>query len=286
MLKLLLSTILTNHHSIACIWNTYLGKLQFCPGAAKNCINRPRVAFQSFIMSSSPQFIKPARLECRQCMFTSLSFIETYCSNLLPSLSGQCEITRQSKQCSHTGEWLGCVSCGSGGCCAELRYKQTATLPAPHWWYTLPHSWPKLQNGSNRTGEYRNCFWWILLYEKHLFPCAQLITIFLSCYIATTLHVPSKQGRDATIHVWEGATVRILSLLKGGHSRGVAAVAFSGDGQRLASLGLDDHHTLVVWNWRKGYKIATARLASMILQLPWKRHKVWDWFAFPIINFI
>lgn len=41
--------------------------------------------------------------------------------------------------------------------------------------------------------------------------------------------------------------------------RGVSAVDFSSDGERLASLGLDDYHTLVVWNWRKGYKLASAR---------------------------
>ncbi|KAK3878967.1 hypothetical protein Pcinc_016411 [Petrolisthes cinctipes] len=87
-----------------------------------------------------------------------------------------------------------------------------------------------------------------------------------------------QQGRDATIHVWEGESVRILSLLKGGHSRGVAAVAFSGDGQRLASLGLDDHHTLVVWNWRKGYKIATARSHGNrvfgVVMSPWSAAQV------------
>lgn len=66
-------------------------------------------------------------------------------------------------------------------------------------------------------------------------------------------------GREATVHVWDAIDHRILSLLQGGHTRGVSAVDFSSDGERLASLGLDDYHTLVVWNWRKGYKLANAR---------------------------
>ena len=32
-----------------------------------------------------------------------------------------------------------------------------------------------------------------------------------------------------------------------------------GDGKRLASIGLDDDHSIVVWNWKKGEKLATAR---------------------------
>ncbi|XP_066956728.1 echinoderm microtubule-associated protein-like 6 isoform X2 [Macrobrachium rosenbergii] len=66
-------------------------------------------------------------------------------------------------------------------------------------------------------------------------------------------------GRDAVVHVWDGLNQKIMSLLKNGHSKGVSSVAFSADGERVASLGLDDHHTLIVWNWKKGYKLASAR---------------------------
>lgn len=69
-------------------------------------------------------------------------------------------------------------------------------------------------------------------------------------------------GNEATVHVWDAVDHRILSLLQGGHKRGVSAVDFSSDGERLASLGLDDYHTLVVWNWRKGYKLANARFVD------------------------
>lgn len=32
-----------------------------------------------------------------------------------------------------------------------------------------------------------------------------------------------------------------------------------GDGKKLASVGLDDNHCIVVWDWRKGDKLATTR---------------------------
>lgn len=35
--------------------------------------------------------------------------------------------------------------------------------------------------------------------------------------------------------------------------------ASSGDGKKLASVGLDDDHVIVVWDWRKGEKMATTR---------------------------
>lgn len=31
------------------------------------------------------------------------------------------------------------------------------------------------------------------------------------------------------------------------------------DGKKLASVGLDDEHSIVVWDWRKGEKLATTR---------------------------
>ena len=73
--------------------------------------------------------------------------------------------------------------------------------------------------------------------------------------------------------------LKTISILKGEHYRGVCSVSFSskfsilalndneislklylkGDGKKLASIGLDDNHTLVVWDWKKGEKMATTR---------------------------
>ncbi|XP_055878559.1 echinoderm microtubule-associated protein-like 6 isoform X2 [Biomphalaria glabrata] len=66
-------------------------------------------------------------------------------------------------------------------------------------------------------------------------------------------------GRDPVIHIWDTETLKTGSILKGQHQRGICALDFSVDGKKLASVGLDDNHTIVVWDWKKGEKLATAR---------------------------
>uniref|UniRef100_A0A3B5AX58 Echinoderm microtubule-associated protein-like 6 n=1 Tax=Stegastes partitus TaxID=144197 RepID=A0A3B5AX58_9TELE len=66
-------------------------------------------------------------------------------------------------------------------------------------------------------------------------------------------------GRDPAIHVWDIQTLKCLSLLKGFHQRGVCALDFSADGKSLVSVGIDDGHSIVVWDWKRGEKLATAR---------------------------
>ena len=31
------------------------------------------------------------------------------------------------------------------------------------------------------------------------------------------------------------------------------------DGKKLATVGLDDNHCIVVWDWKRGEKLATTR---------------------------
>lgn len=66
-------------------------------------------------------------------------------------------------------------------------------------------------------------------------------------------------GRVPEIHVWDTASKKTLSILKNGHERGVCAVDFSRDGRRIASVGVDNEHCIVVWDWSKGTLLATAR---------------------------
>ncbi|XP_072121311.1 echinoderm microtubule-associated protein-like 6 isoform X4 [Mobula birostris] len=73
-------------------------------------------------------------------------------------------------------------------------------------------------------------------------------------YVAT-----GQVGRDPSIHVWDTQTLKCLSLLKGQHQRGVCALDFSSDGKSLVSIGLDDNHTIVVWDWKRGERLATSR---------------------------
>uniref|UniRef100_A0A3Q4GGM9 EMAP like 5 n=1 Tax=Neolamprologus brichardi TaxID=32507 RepID=A0A3Q4GGM9_NEOBR len=66
-------------------------------------------------------------------------------------------------------------------------------------------------------------------------------------------------GRDSSIHIWDTEMLKPMSVLKGFHQLGVCALDFSADGKRLASVGLDDNHTIVLWDWRKGEKLSAMR---------------------------
>ncbi|CAB4035433.1 echinoderm microtubule-associated -like 6 [Paramuricea clavata] len=50
-----------------------------------------------------------------------------------------------------------------------------------------------------------------------------------------------------------------VSVLKGFHTRGIICVDFSGDGKKLADIGLDDDHCICIWDWKKAEKLATTR---------------------------
>ncbi|XP_065115366.1 echinoderm microtubule-associated protein-like 6 isoform X2 [Paramisgurnus dabryanus] len=76
----------------------------------------------------------------------------------------------------------------------------------------------------------------------------------LKDYVAT-----GQVGRDPAIHVWDIQTLRCLSLLKGQHQRGVCALEFTGDGKSLVSVGIDEDHSIVIWDWKKGEKLAKSR---------------------------
>lgn len=66
-------------------------------------------------------------------------------------------------------------------------------------------------------------------------------------------------GKKPTIHVWHMDTLETKSILQGFHSRGVCAIDFHPDGKHLASVGLDNDHSICLWDWRKGTQLATTR---------------------------
>ncbi|CAM9091761.1 unnamed protein product [Phaeothamnion confervicola] len=71
-----------------------------------------------------------------------------------------------------------------------------------------------------------------------------------------------EQGRTAAVRVWDSGSGALLAALKNAHKRGVAALAFSPDGDRLASVGMDDEHTHVVWRDGGGGWSGAAQEAS------------------------
>ncbi|XP_059908445.1 echinoderm microtubule-associated protein-like 5 [Gadus macrocephalus] len=76
----------------------------------------------------------------------------------------------------------------------------------------------------------------------------------LKDYVAT-----GQVGRDSSVHIWDTEQLKPMSVLRGFHQLGVCALDFSADGKRLASVGLDENHTIVLWDWRKGEKLSAIR---------------------------
>jgi len=78
---------------------------------------------------------------------------------------------------------------------------------------------------------------------------------------------------DSAIHVWNSQSMETLSILstKGTHKRGVCALDFSPDGKKLVSVGLDNDHMVISWDWRKGTKLASARgHRDQIFSVKWR----------------
>lgn len=67
-------------------------------------------------------------------------------------------------------------------------------------------------------------------------------------------------GKKPAVIIWALDTCEpVVTLPDTAHDRGVAHVAFSHDGARLATMGLDPHRTIVVWDWRHRAPLANAK---------------------------
>lgn len=59
-------------------------------------------------------------------------------------------------------------------------------------------------------------------------------------------------GKIPRIIIWDVVTLQTISLLKGHHRRGVNVLHFSRDGEQLLAAGLDDFHSISIYNWKFG----------------------------------
>eukprot|EP01116_Phalansterium_solitarium_P002565 TRINITY_DN1264_c2_g1_i5.p1 TRINITY_DN1264_c2_g1~~TRINITY_DN1264_c2_g1_i5.p1 ORF type:complete len:658 (+),score=335.13 TRINITY_DN1264_c2_g1_i5:2551-4524(+) len=80
-------------------------------------------------------------------------------------------------------------------------------------------------------------------------------------------------GKKPKIIVWDSTSAEtdtshgvpsaeMRSTIQGFHERGIAALAFSPDGQYLASVGMDDYHSVAIYDWKRGVKIADGRASG------------------------
>lgn len=63
-------------------------------------------------------------------------------------------------------------------------------------------------------------------------------------------------GLAPSIHVWDAMTKQTLSILRCPHAKGVGYVNFSATGKLLLSVGVEPEHTITVWRWQEGEKVA------------------------------
>jgi microtubule-associated protein-like 6 len=105
-------------------------------------------------------------------------------------------------------------------------------------------------------------------YDQHTDDILALCLHPVKNFVAT-----GQIGRDPPIHVWDIETMKTQSILKGEHERGICSISFSKDGRKLASVGLDDNHSICVWDWKKGEKLATTRgNKEKIFCIKWNPH--------------
>ncbi|MGH0132992.1 UNVERIFIED_CONTAM: hypothetical protein FKN15_059554 [Acipenser sinensis] len=64
-------------------------------------------------------------------------------------------------------------------------------------------------------------------------------------------------GTTPSIHVWDAMSKQTLSILRCSHAKGVSYVNFSATGKLLLSVGVDPEHTITVWRWQEGARVAS-----------------------------
>ena len=69
-------------------------------------------------------------------------------------------------------------------------------------------------------------------------------------------------GAAPHICVWQPDGLETVAVLSSAHPDGVCELAFSADGERLASVGADAEHTLVLWDWRAGTRLTSSTVGA------------------------
>lgn len=68
--------------------------------------------------------------------------------------------------------------------------------------------------------------------------------------------VTGQLGKAAMAHVWHATSKETLSILRGFHKGGVCAVNFSSSGKLVLTVGIDDNHSVAVWQWQDGKSLS------------------------------
>ena len=84
----------------------------------------------------------------------------------------------------------------------------------------------------------------------------------------STVAASGQMGKNCCVLVWDIAKVKrgmslnrnLMKLKPPAGMRGISAVDFSGDGRFLLAVGLDDSRLLIIFDWKEGTSVATAKI--------------------------
>eukprot|EP01060_Flectonema_neradi_P016544 TRINITY_DN2316_c4_g1_i1.p1 TRINITY_DN2316_c4_g1~~TRINITY_DN2316_c4_g1_i1.p1 ORF type:complete len:741 (+),score=123.79 TRINITY_DN2316_c4_g1_i1:543-2765(+) len=71
-----------------------------------------------------------------------------------------------------------------------------------------------------------------------------------------------QQGKNPVVYIWDANTQQELAKLCGLHKRAVSSLSFSKSGKMLATLGLDDDNSLVIYDWESGSKVVSTPVSK------------------------
>ncbi len=75
-----------------------------------------------------------------------------------------------------------------------------------------------------------------ITYANYLFTHAHTHTHSLALHPEKNLVATGQIGKDPFVCVWDSTTLETVSILQGGHERGITAVAFNKEGNVRSSI--------------------------------------------------
>ena len=77
----------------------------------------------------------------------------------------------------------------------------------------------------------------------------------------------AESGRYPAIYVWDARTGAQLAKIAGRHRRAIGAMCFGADGTTIASVGIDDANTVLIFEWATGAVLGEAAAATRVFDI-------------------
>ena len=79
--------------------------------------------------------------------------------------------------------------------------------------------------------------------------------IGIAVHPAGQLFATSEIGKRPLIVIWNAKDMQVINKLEKTHKTSIPLLAFNSKGNYLASIGSDANHTIIVYDWAKGFKL-------------------------------